>query len=71
MRERVERQIGSLLSVIEVDRGTDRVELKQEIRHGQEHMQEIIRTNQEKMEAMVQSIWSGGKNVMRHINHKI
>jgi predicted component of type VI protein secretion system len=73
----MERQIGSLVSIMEADRETDRDEMKQ-IRTGQEHIQDIIRTNQEKMEAMVHSMRSELdetiqhqiKNIMTHVNCK-
>jgi hypothetical protein len=56
--ERMERQIGSLVSIMEPDRKSDRDEMKQEIRAGQEHMKEMNRTTQEKMEAAIHSVWS-------------
>jgi hypothetical protein len=51
--------------------------MKQEIRPGQEHMQEMIRTNQGNTEAAIHSMWSELDetiqhrigNVMTHINH--
>jgi hypothetical protein len=38
---------------MEADRKTDREKIKQEVRAGQEHMQEMIRTSQEKLEAAI------------------
>jgi hypothetical protein len=35
------------------NRKTDREKMKQEIRAGQKHNQEMIRTNQEKMEVII------------------
>jgi hypothetical protein len=40
---------------IEADRKTDREDMKQEIRAGKKHMQEMIRNSQEKVEAAVRS----------------
>jgi hypothetical protein len=37
-QETMERQIGSLISIMETARNTDRDEMKQEIRAGQEHV---------------------------------
>jgi polyhydroxyalkanoate synthesis regulator phasin len=43
-QERMERQIGSLVSTVEAARKTDRDEMKQEIRAGQEQIKEIMET---------------------------
>jgi DNA relaxase NicK len=43
-QERMERQIGSLVSIMEATRKTDRDKMKQEIRIGQEHIKEIMET---------------------------
>jgi hypothetical protein len=40
----MERQVGSLISIMEVTRETDRDEVKQEIRAGQEHIKGIMET---------------------------
>jgi hypothetical protein len=44
MKETMERQIGSLVSIMEGARKTDRDETQQEIRTGQEHIKEIMGT---------------------------
>jgi Fe2+ transport system protein B len=41
-QERMERQVGSLVSMMVGNRKTDRDEMKQEIRAGQEHIKEIM-----------------------------
>jgi hypothetical protein len=43
-QEMMERQIGSLVSIMWATRKTDRDEMKQEIRAGQEHIKEIMET---------------------------
>jgi cell division protein FtsX len=43
-QETMERQISSLVSIMEAARKTDRDEIKQEIRAGQEHIKEIMET---------------------------
>jgi hypothetical protein len=55
--------------------GTEGEEMKQEIRAGQEHMQEMTGASQEKMEAIIQSIRSERdetrvENIMWRVNHK-
>jgi hypothetical protein len=44
MKEKMERQIGSLVSLMEANRKTDGEEAKQEVRAGQEHIKEIMET---------------------------
>jgi hypothetical protein len=43
-QEAMERQIGSLVSIMEAARKTDRYEMKQEIRACEEHIKEIMET---------------------------
>jgi hypothetical protein len=43
-QETIERQIGSVVFIMEAARKTDTDEMKQEIRTGQEHIREIIET---------------------------
>jgi hypothetical protein len=43
-RETMEKQIGSLVSIMKAARKTDRDEMKQEIRAGQEHIKEVMET---------------------------
>jgi hypothetical protein len=43
-QERMESQIGSLVSIMEADRKTNKSKMKQEIRVGQEHIKEIMET---------------------------
>jgi Fe2+ transport system protein B len=69
------RQIGSLVSIMEAARKTDRDEMKREIRTGQEHMQDMITTSKEKMKGTIQSIRSERdetwvENIMTRFNHK-
>jgi hypothetical protein len=66
MKEIMGRQMGSLVSIMEANRKTDRDERKQEIRAGQEHMHEMIRTNQEKMKAAIHSMQFALDDTIRH-----
>jgi hypothetical protein len=43
-QETLDRQIGSLVSIMEAARKTDGDKMKQEIRAGQEHIKEIMET---------------------------
>jgi hypothetical protein len=53
MKGMMARQIGSLVSIMVVSRETDRVEMKQEIRAGQEHIKEIMPTEAENLDAEI------------------
>jgi NADP-dependent 3-hydroxy acid dehydrogenase YdfG len=56
LKEMMKRQRGSLVLIMEANRKTDRDETKQEIRASQEHMQEMIKTNQD-----------GGRNTLHAV----
>jgi hypothetical protein len=67
----MKRQIGSPLSVIDADRSTDRDAMKQERRAGHEHMQDLIRKNEEKIRSeRDETIKQRVENVVTHLIHE-